>query len=166
MKKLLILLAMAFLISSCSSGKDRRYVAGGNYTGDLYRLIILSYSGEKGALGAAVLDLEGDDMRYEPHPEEQYVKIINSTSFMDASAKAREILGRHCGLFTYTTTLLASPDNIPTGYEILPVIKENAYCIIGTQVSLNYQGPLNGTIILSLPKRDALPYTQDNSILR
>jgi len=150
-----------FLILTGCSGNPMKYTPGMTYTGVTYRLIILSYSGQKGALGVAVLDLEGDDTTYKPHPDEKYVQTFSGLSFAVASEKARSILERHCGVFTFSSTLLADKENIHTGYEIKPVIKETAYCILGKPLSMNYIGPQNGIIIIRLPEREALPYTPE-----
>jgi len=166
MKKLALLIVLLILSAGCGHEKPMKYSPGATYAGVTYRLIVLGYSDQKDMLGAAVLDLEGDGMTYTPHPDEEHVQIFEGLSFPDASEKTHDILGRHCGVFTYTTRLLADPDNILIGYEITPVIKETAYCIIGDPVSVNYHGPDNGTITISLPERETLPFTPGVEILR
>lgn len=159
MKRLLVLLSIMILMAGCGSAGTRKYSPGVRDINASYRLIVLSYSEGKEALGAAILDLEGDDVSYTPHPDEKHVQTFEGMRFTDASQKARDILNRHCGVFTFSTLLLADHDNIPTGYEILPVIKETAYCIIGTPVSINYQSQNSGNIVVSLPEREALPFS-------
>jgi uncharacterized protein YceK len=166
MKKLLFILAFVLLVSGCGSAKVRKYSPGAVYSDARYRLIILSYSDRTNALGAAVLDIEGDDIIYSPHPEEMHVQTFDSMSFADASYKARRILGRHCGIFSFSSILLATPDNITTGYEILPIIKETPFCRVGKPVSLNFSGPVNGTVVINLPKRNTVPFNPDVRIFR
>lgn len=166
MRRTVMYLSIFVLLMGCGAVSPMKYRPGMTYTGATYRLIILSYSGQRGALGAAVLDLEGDDITYEPHPEEKHVQTFKGMSFAEASEKARGILGRHCGVFTYSSILLADKDNIHTGYEIKPAIKETAYCILGKPLSVNYMGPENGVIVISLPVREALPYTPEVQIFR
>ena len=158
-------LSLLLVLAGCS-GNPMKYSPGRTYTGVTYRLIIMSYSGQKGALGAAVLDLEEDDIAYEPHPGEKHVQTFEGISFTEAAEKARRILGKHCGVFTYSTLLLADKDNIHTGYEIKPVIKETAYCILDEPLTVDYIGPQNGVIIIRLPEREALPYAPEVQILR
>jgi hypothetical protein len=162
MKRLFVFMSLIVLVAGCGASSPMKYSPGVTYTGTTYRVIILSYSGQKDALGAAVLDLEGDDVTYSPHPDQKNVKTIEGLSFADASKKAREMLKKHCGVFTFSTLLLASPDNITIGYEIKPIIKETAYCRIGKPVSVNYKGPHNGIILISLPERKELPFTQSD----
>jgi len=166
MKRLVFLIALLPLAIGCESENIRKYSPGASFEGLTYRIIVLGYSGQKEMLGAAVLDLEGDGTTYTPHPDEKHVQIFEGLNFNDASDKARRILGRHCGVFTFTSRLLTDPDNILIGYEIKPVIKETAYCLIGDPVSVNYQGPDSGTIIISLPEREALPFAPGVQILR
>lgn len=125
----------------------------------LYSLLILQNDEAKDSIGGAVFDLAGDDTIYEPHPSEKFVTSFEGLTYYDAFEKARDILKRHCNVITYRTSRLTGQKNLTTGFEMLPVVQQDAYCELKNPIELIYHNAGAGVIYVRLPERTLKPFS-------
>lgn len=124
-----------------------------------YTLLLLRSTEARDSIGGAVFDLEGDDLIYEPHPSEQFTITYEGLTYYEAFEKAREALKWHCRVITFQTSRLTGRENLTTGYEMLPVVNEDAYCILDKPIELIYHNAGASVIHVRLPERELKPFS-------
>jgi len=143
----ILIITLVFLLVTCSGyGTLKRVKTPDPSTiKGSFTLYLLQDEPGADAARAAIIDVEGDDIRLVPAVSSFYIKTHGGLTLSSAMDKSQSVFASHCAYTGHVLRGLASAGGEIVGYEITPVYTP-FLCEFAPTVNLNYYSKGQGII--------------------